>query len=426
MALEDIRKRFQQAPAFGELQEALREDGTKVALKGLSGSAVSLMVAETFEHCGRPMLFLLGDKEEAAYFLNDLEALIGQKHVLFYPGSYRRPYEIEQTDNANVLLRAEVLSRISSRKKPALIVSYPEALFEKVVTRKELKKNTLKIRKGDTLSLDFLNEVLFEYHFKRVDFVTEPGEFSVRGGIVDVFSFSHDEPYRIEFFGEEVDSIRTFDVESQLSTDPKSRVHIIPNVADKVLHEARESFLKYISPETVLFIKDQGLARGKLDQLFAKAETAFASLGEGLSRSQPGELFLNAGQFSEELEGFRCVTLGEDSPGNGHKIRQIELPTRPQPAFNKQFDMLRDSLRESSENGMQNYLFCSSEQQVRRFADIFRRSGRTYPIPRWSSLYIRGSVPKPLACVATQTTRSLNATTVSICATATPKSRRLP
>lgn len=142
---------------------------------------------------------VFNDKEEAAYYLNDLEQLIGEKDVLFYPGSYRRPYQIEETDNANVLLRAEVLNRINSRKKPAVIVTYPDALFEKVVTRKELNKNTLKIKIDDSLSLDFLNEVLFEYQFKRVDFVTEPGEFSVRGGIVDVFSFLMINPIALNF-----------------------------------------------------------------------------------------------------------------------------------------------------------------------------------------------------------------------------------
>ena len=143
-----------------------------------------------------------------------------------------------------MLLRAEVLNRINSRKKPALLVTYPDALFERVVTRKELNKNTLKIQVDDTLSLDFLNEVLFEYRFKRVDFVTEPGEFSVRGGIVDVFSFSHDEPYRIEFFGDDVDSIRTFDVETQLSKEKVKKIRIIPNVENKYLNENRDSFLK--------------------------------------------------------------------------------------------------------------------------------------------------------------------------------------
>src|SRR5690606_14085724 len=140
--------------------------------------------------------------------------LLSKDQVLFYPSSYRRPYQIEETDNANVLMRAEVLNRLNTHKKPILIVSYTEALFEKVITRKQLNQNTLKITVGDQITIDFVNEMLFEYNFKRVDFVSEPGEFSVRGGIIDVYSFSNENPFRIEFFGNEIDSIRTFDVET--------------------------------------------------------------------------------------------------------------------------------------------------------------------------------------------------------------------
>src|SRR5690606_35877016 len=168
-------------------------------------------------------------------------------------------------DNANVLLRSEVLNRLNSKKKPTLIVTYPEALFEKVVTRKELEKNTLKVVVGDSLSLDFLNEMLFEYRFKRTDFVTEPGEFSVRGGIVDVFSFSNDEPFRIEFFGDEIESIRTFDVETQLSLEQVKKVSIIPNVENKMVDENRESFLKYIASKTVVFLKNEELFSSAID-----------------------------------------------------------------------------------------------------------------------------------------------------------------
>ncbi|NVK03634.1 MAG: transcription-repair coupling factor, partial [Flavobacteriia bacterium] len=142
------------------------------------------------------------DKEEAAYVLNDLEKLLKDRDVLFYPGSYRRPYEVDGTNNANVLLRAEVLNRISNRRKAPVMVSYAEALFEQVITKKELRANTLQVKVGEKLGIDFLNETLFTYHFERVDFVTDPGQFSVRGGIVDVFSFAHDYPVRIEFFGD--------------------------------------------------------------------------------------------------------------------------------------------------------------------------------------------------------------------------------
>ena len=266
-------------------------EDNRIPLKGLTGSSLSFVIADVFKTNDFPFLVLLNDKEEAAYYLNDLEQLIGENDVLFYPGSHRRPYQIEETDNANVLLRAEVLNRINSRKKPAVIVTYPDALFEKVVTRKELDKNTLNIKLEDTLSLEFLNEVLFEYQFKRVDFVTEPGEFSVRGGIVDVFSFSHDEPYRIEFFGDEVDSIRTFDVETQLSTEKVKKISVIPNVANKVVHENRESFLKYISPKTVVFSKNLDLVYDRIDSNFQKAEENFTKLSQEIKHAKPEELF---------------------------------------------------------------------------------------------------------------------------------------
>jgi len=179
-----ILELYKQSPETRKLGQTIAhsEQASKqnIRLMGLTGSALSLVLADVFLNSELPFLLIFDDKEQAAYYLNDLEQLVGEKDVLFFPGSYRRPYQIEETDNANVLLRAEVLNRINSRKKPALIVTYPDALFEKVVTRKELDKNTLKLKVDDTLSLDFLNEVLFEYQFKRVDFVTEPGEFSVR------------------------------------------------------------------------------------------------------------------------------------------------------------------------------------------------------------------------------------------------------
>jgi transcription-repair coupling factor (superfamily II helicase) len=225
----DIISKYEQLPKISQIA-ALLGARKKTNITGLVGSSLSFVIHALFKKTELPLLLLFNDKEEAAYYLNDLEQLINNQDVLFYPGSYRRPYQIDEVDNANILLRAEVLNRINSRKKPAIIVSYTEAIFEKVVTRKELEKNTLKVALNDKISIDFINETLFEYHFKRVDFVAEPGEFSVRGGIVDVFSFSNDIPYRVEFFGDEIDSIRTFDVETQLSKDKVSKITIIPNV----------------------------------------------------------------------------------------------------------------------------------------------------------------------------------------------------
>lgn len=368
MTQTSIQQLFLQSPKTRKLRDAIANSQEHTFLGGLTGSSLSFVVSEAFKDSGKPFLLIFDDKEEAAYYLNDLEQLLGAKDVLFYPGSYRRPYQIEETDNANVLLRAEVLNRINSRKKPAVIVSYPDALFEKVVTRRQLEKNTLKIKLDDTLSLDFLNEVLFEYRFKRVDFVTEPGEFSVRGGIVDVFSFSHDEPYRIEFFGDEVDSIRTFDVETQLSTEKVKKISIIPNVANKFMEETRESFLKYIASETVVYLKNTGLLLGKLNAFFEKAEVAFAALSEDIKHARPDALFLNGPAFKKHLNGFSVIESTTAAPRTD---QAIVFSTRPQPSFNKKFDLLIENLNEFKAKGYTNYIFCASEQQAKRFHAIF-------------------------------------------------------
>lgn len=364
-----ILKTYAGNPKIKQISENLAVRENKIQIKGLIGSSLSFVVASLFEKSELPYLLILQDKEEAAYYLNDLEQLIGEEDVLFYPGSYRRPYQIEETDNASVLLRAEVLNRINSRKKPAVIVTYPEALFEKVVTRKELDKNTLKVAVGDQISIDFINEVLFEYEFKRVDFITEPGEFSVRGGILDVFSFSNENPFRIEFFGNEVDSIRTFDVETQLSIEKQKKITIIPNVENKFFQENRESFLNYINEKTVLFIQNTELLFSKLDQLFGKAKEIFGSMQSTVNHIAPEELFLNQEAFIRKALDF---TIAEVSSRAIFKTQKtFEFHIQPQPSFNKQFDLLLNNLNDNHFNGYKNFIFCSNEQQAKRFHDIF-------------------------------------------------------
>lgn len=377
---------FAQSPQSRKLQTLIADSqngvpqkrSPKINLKGLTGSSLSFVVAGAFKEADTPFLFILNDKEEAAYHLNDLEQLLGDKDVLFYPGSYRRPYQIEETDNANVLLRAEVLNRINSRKRPAIIVTYPDALFEKVITRKDLDKSTLKIKLEDTISLDFLNEVLFEYQFKRVDFVTEPGEFSVRGGIMDVFSFSNDQPYRIEFFGDEVDSIRTFDVETQLSNQKVNKITIIPNVENKFLEENRESILKYIASNTIVFSKNLSLVYDRLDSFFEKAKEAFAKLSEEIKHAKPSELFTSSELIKQELDDFKVIEIDGSSRGqkNQENIETIVFNTKPQPSFNKKFDLLIENLNQNHRDGFVNYIFCATEQQAKRFHDIFEEVGK--------------------------------------------------
>ena len=369
MSKSVVISRYDKATKVSQIAENLQQSENKIHLKGLVGSSLSFVVNSLFHKSELPFLLIFEDKEAAAYYLNDLEQLIGEKDVLFYPGSFRRPYQIEEVDNANVLLRAEVLNRINSRKKPAVIVTYPDALFEKVVTKKELDKNTLKVTVGDKISIDFINEVLFEYEFKRVDFITEPGEFSVRGGIIDVFSYSNDNPYRIEFFGNEVDSIRSFDVETQLSIEKKNKITIIPNVENKFFQEDRESFLDYISIKTAIFIQNTEGLHSKLDTLFAKAEEAFKNLNGTIKHLEPEQLFLNQKAFIKKALDFTIVELGSKAIFKTNKT--VEFHIQPQPSFNKKFDLLLNNLNDNHFNGIKNYLFCSNDAQAKRFHDIF-------------------------------------------------------
>jgi transcription-repair coupling factor (superfamily II helicase) len=358
------------SPKIGQIATSLQQNNpTKIHLNGLIGSSISFVLRSLFKKVELPFLVILNDKEEAAYYLNDLEQMIGEQDVLFYPDSYRVPYQIEDTNNANVLLRAEVLNRINSRKKPAVIVTYPEALFEKVVTRKELEKNTLKVSVGDKISIDFINEFLFEYEFKRVDFITEPGEFSVRGGIVDVFSFSNDNPYRIEFFGNEVDSIRSFDVETQLSIEKQKKITIIPNVENQFFEENRESFLDYISDKTVLILQNAELLFSKLDKAFDKATEIYSNLNSTVKHLSPEQLYLNQSTFIKKSLDFSLVELSSKPI---YKItKKFDFYIQPQPSFNKQFDLLLNNLNDNHFNGYKNYLFCSNDAQAKRFHDIF-------------------------------------------------------
>ena len=368
MSKQEIVNQYQESVKVKQILKQIQLDKNQIQITNLVGSSMSFVISETFKKDDKSYLLIFNDKEEAAYHLNDLEQLLDQKNVLFYPGSYRRPYQIEETDNANVLMRSEVLNRINSRKKPAIIVTYPEALFEKVVTKKDLERNTLKLSVSESVSLDFVNEVLFEYNFNRVDFVTEPGDFSVRGGIIDVFSFSNDVPFRIEFFGDEIDSIRTFDVETQLSKEKLRKASIMSNVENKTLQEKRESFLQYIASNTVIFLKNKDLLIGKLDKLFDRAESAFSELSKELNHARPIDLFCNGNFIQNQLSDFRVASFETYTSGDRPIIDFI---TKVQPSFNKQFDLLIENLNEYHTKGFTNYIFCANEQQAQRFHDIF-------------------------------------------------------
>ncbi|MCH8554235.1 MAG: transcription-repair coupling factor [Schleiferiaceae bacterium] len=345
---------------------------TLVQADKLVGSMLSVFVATLYQQLQRTQVVILDDKEAAAYALNDLEQLIGKKDVLFFPASYRRPYEIEETDNANVLLRTEVLSRMASRKRPPILVTYTDALFEKVVRKKEFTSQSLVVRTGDAIGMDFLSETLFEYKFERVDFVTEPGEFSIRGGIVDVFSFASDQPYRIEFFDDDVDSIRKFDVATQLSTEPVKKAEIVPNLEDKAVLLQREPFFTFIPSDSILWVKQPDLAVERLNDFYKKATTAFEKLSTTIKRASPEALFVDGHAFLGALNAFPVVRTG----GGALPDVTIQFGGKPQPAFQKNFDLLADTLVNNEASGYKNIILFGSKPQSDRLHAIFDDQGK--------------------------------------------------
>jgi transcription-repair coupling factor (superfamily II helicase) len=366
LSLRTISKKYEESLITSQIVKQIIENQPNIGIPNLIGSSLSFFIVSVFKKVEKPFLLLFKDKEEAAYYLNDLEQLVGENNLLFFPGSYRRPYQIEETDNANILLRTEVLNRVNSRRKPAIIVSYYDALFEQVITKSELNSSTLKIHLSDKLSLDFINEVLFEYEFNKVDFVSQPGEFAVRGGIIDVFSYSHDEPYRIEFFGDEVDCIRTFDVETQLSSDKVSRVSIMPDVTNKQLQDKRQSFLQYLGNKTLVWVKNKLLLSQKLDKLFQKATLTFQELNSPIQHTQPESLFIDGKRMLSELATRQNINFLDTT-----KHAVLDWKIQEQPTFNKQFNLLIKNFQENTEKGFANYLFCDNKKQAQRFHDIF-------------------------------------------------------
>jgi transcription-repair coupling factor (superfamily II helicase) len=244
MKISELKHIYDSSKQVQEIVKEISNPTKQLFLEGIAGSSIGFIGSSVFNFTGKNQLFICNDKETAAYFYNDFQSILGNEKVLFFPEAYKIPYKIEDTENLNVLIRTEVLQKISSAKEPYIIVTYPEALSEKVVSVQTISTKTINLKLNESLSIDFLNELLIEYHFERVDFVTDPGQYTIRGGIVDVFSFANDYPFRIEFFGDEIESIRTFDPENQLSLKQLESVKIIPNLTYTEEKKDRINFLE--------------------------------------------------------------------------------------------------------------------------------------------------------------------------------------
>ena len=399
MTLQNILETYFNDKRSLEIAQAIKNNTGHLHIKGLSGSAAAFVLSSVYKQSEKNHLVILNDKEQAAYFLNDLENLVGENQVLFFPSSYRKAYHIEDTDNANILLRAEVLNKINQNKQGKIIVSYPEAISEKVVTQQHLQKNTLQLHAGETVSIDFIAEVFIEYGFERVDFVIEPGQFSIRGGIVDVFSFANDHPYRIEFFGDDVDSIRSFDAVSQLSIKNYNQVVIIPNVQGKILQESRTGFIDFISGQNteapVIWIKDLQFTLDKIKKEFENAEQAYKKLENTIKRLSPEELYTSEEAFKRHFSGGCTIEFGTQQLLKAEKT--IYYNTTPQPSFNKNFELLAANLKQNSDQKIHNVIFADTEKQATRLGSIFQDIGKNIDFASVFLSLNEGFVDKDLA-----------------------------
>ena len=332
------------------------------------GSGLSFRLAAAFQKQSHSVLLVHENPEQAAYFLNDLERLLNPNEVLYFPASYRQPYAPETTDNANILLRAEVLKKLSTSKKPRIVVTYPQAVFEKIISQRTLKRIALTLKKNTDVALGHINERLFEMGFERVDFVTAPGEFAVRGGIIDVFSFAYQHPYRIEFFDETVERLSSFDVVTQRSITAFEEIELLPNTSDHDFTDKRKTLLSFFSENSCFVFADLDKTTHSLGQLYEKAENTFRNF-DTTTQYPPETLFVHPEEWIEDCQNKSILVLEKTEQ---LKIKeQLFIKQSPQPPFHKKFDLLVAHLNENKERGYHNTLFCSNEQQAKRFHDIF-------------------------------------------------------
>ena len=362
MELKDFRNLYAANEAIQQVCQQINTPGEKFHLRGLIGSSQTVLASVISEKLRQPIIYILNGKEEAAYFYDDLNNLQTNTSVLFYPSSYKRGIQQEQLEQENIILRTEVLNQLHDNK-PLSIVTYPEALAEKVITSETLALNSFPVHTSDKLSIDFLNDVLFEYGFERVDFVFEAGQYSIRGSLVDIYSYSNEDPYRLDFFGDEVDSIRSFDIENQISKDKLDKIIIIPNIQSDLGDKKRENFLDFIPSQSLVMLRDTKLIADLIDAIFEQTDNS-----EETNNTLKDRL-ISGNEFSSSLAKFTCLETGNNPFFKSNT--SFNFNTSAQPAFNKNFELLAQNLQENITKGYQNFILSNNEKQIQRLHDIF-------------------------------------------------------
>jgi transcription-repair coupling factor (superfamily II helicase) len=339
--------------------------GERLHLQGIVGSARTIVAASLLRRASKNLLVVLPEREEAAYFYDDLVTLGLEENALFFPSSCKRSVQFGQPDQESQVLRTEALNKIRGNSRPFIVITYAEGLVEKVISPENLAINTLSISKGEKISIEFINEFLFEYGFERVDFVTDPGQFSIRGSIVDVFSYANEDPYRLDFFGNEVDSIRSFDIDNQVSKSTHDRITLVPNVQNDIFAGKRIGLPSFLPPGTLCMVCGGQLVAGQLDQIIA--HTLHDRVEDVMVREDD---LLTGKEFIKSLEGMTCIESGSGElfkTGN-----KVGFNTSQQPVFNKNFNLLAQNLQDFTDLGYRLLLLTNQEKQAARLRDIFK------------------------------------------------------
>ena len=380
MTITELQQRYATHPNVEAISGLLKNPSVRTLFcGGLCASAASLFSSVLVQRGEFPFVFILGDLEEAGYFYHDLTQVLGTEKVLFFPSSFRRAIKYGQKDAANEILRTEVLSRLQKGEKGLCVVTYPDALAEKVVSRKELGDKTLKLHTGENVDTNFITEVLRSYGFEYVDYVYEPGQYAVRGSIIDVFSFSSEFPYRIDFFGDEVESIRTFEVETQLSKEKKDSIVIVPDLSRSLEQgdaSGMVSFLDFLSVNTVLAMRDLLWLRERIQTVYDETLTPQAIAAREAEESGcitlDGKL-IDGSEFTLRALDFCRMEFGNKPTGTPDAT--VTFDTSAQPIFHKNFDMVAESFKEYMEKGYTLYICSDSMKQTDRIRAIFEDRG---------------------------------------------------
>ena len=379
MTITELQHQYAGHPNVEALNKLLGEPAVRhIYCGGLYASAASLFASALVEKSPCPFVFILGDLEEAGYFYHDLTQVLGTERILFFPSSFRRSVKYGQKDAANEILRTEVLSRLQKGEEGLCIVTYPDALAEKVVSRQELSENTLKLHVGERVDTGFITDVLHSYGFEYVDYVYEPGQYAVRGSIIDVFSFSSEYPYRIDFFGNDVESIRTFEVDSQLSKEKKESIVIVPDLA--VTGKVTTSFLDFIPKDTTLAMRDFLWLRERIQDVHDESLTPQALASQEAEENGgitlEGKL-IDGSEFTVRALDFRRMEFGNKPTGTPDAT--LTFHTTAQPIFHKNFDLVAESFKEYLNRGYALYICSDSTKQTDRIKAIFEDRGDDIP-----------------------------------------------